>query len=97
MGVDKKEIITAFNSSVRELQQGIDMHCRLVASILEGQVDERNIHSFLYLCPKRSRELKLKCAIKQTIDVLEESKKAFKSKKLEALRKMLTEVLIETD
>ena len=97
MDVDKKEIINEFNGSVRKLQQGIDMHCRLVTSILEGQVDEQNIQSFLSICPTRSRELKLQRAIKEAIDVLEESRKSFKSKKLKALRKMLTDVLIETE
>ena len=35
MGLDKKEIINVLNTSVKELQQGIDTHCCLVASILE--------------------------------------------------------------
>jgi hypothetical protein len=49
------------------------------------------------LCPRRSRELMMKTAIKEAIDVLEESRKAFKSKRLEALRKKLTQVLIDAD
>lgn len=97
MGLDKKDMINALNTSIKELQQGIDMHCCLVASILEEQVDERNLLPLLDLCPKRSRELKLKEAIKEAIDILEESRKAFKSKKLEALRKKLTQVLIDAD
>ena len=37
----------------------------------------------------------LKEAIREAIKVIEDSRKAFKSKKLEALRKKLTSVLIE--
>jgi hypothetical protein len=47
------------------------------------------------LCSSRSREHVLKTAIRETIDTLEETRKAFKSKTLEALRKKLTQVLID--
>ena len=43
-------------------------------------------------CPHRRR---LKATLKETITVLEESRKAFKSKQLEALRKKLIGVLAE--
>ena len=95
MPVDKRDLIDALHISVKELQQGIDMHCCLITSIFKGQVDERNLRPLLELCPKRSREPMLKEAIKEAIDVLEESRKAFKSKRLEALRKKLTQVLID--
>ena len=97
MGIDKRELINALNASVRELQRGIELHCCLVTSILEGQVDERNLEPLLDMCPKRSRELQMREALKEAIDVLEESRKAFKSKRLEALRKKLTHVLIVVD
>jgi len=97
MGLDKKDIISAINTSVKELQQGIDMHCCLVRSILEGQIDDRNLRPLLDLCPKRSRELVLEKVIKEAIEELEESRKAFKSKRLEALRKKLTQTLIDTN
>lgn len=96
MAVSKQELIKVLNVSIKELQQGIDMHCCLVSSILEGQVDECNLRPPMDMCPKRSREHLLKDAIKEAIDVLEESRKAFKSKKLEILRKKLTQVLIDT-
>ena len=94
MELDKKDIINAISTSVKELQQGIDTHCCLVTSILGKKVDERNLRPVLNLCPKRSRERSLEKAIKEAIDVIEESRKAFKSKKLEVLRKKLTSVLI---
>ena len=37
----KKEIINALNNNAKELRQGIDMHCCLVSSILEGKADEQ--------------------------------------------------------
>jgi ferrous iron transport protein A len=33
MGVDKRDLINALNTSVKELQQGIDLHCCLVSSM----------------------------------------------------------------
>lgn len=96
MNVGKQDLINAINESVKELHQGIDRHRCLVASVLQEQLDERNVRPLLDLCPSRSRELRLTEAIKEAIDILEESRKAFKSKKLEALRKRLTQVLIDT-
>ena len=97
MGVDKRELINALNTSVKGLQQGIELYCCLTTSILEGRVDERNLKPLSDLCPKRSRELLMRDAIKEAIDMLEESRKAFKSKRLEVLRKKLTQVLIGAD
>lgn len=97
MELGKSDLIKALNTSVKELQQGIDTHCCLVTSILEEQVDERNLRPLMDLCPRRSCELVMRGAIKEAIDVLEESRKAFKSKRLEILRKKLTQVLIDTN
>ncbi len=97
MGDDKRDLIDVLNTSVKELRQRIDVHCCLVTSILEGRVDENGLRSLMDPCPRRSRELMMKTAIKEAIDVLEESRKAFKSKRLEALRRKLTQVLIDAD
>ncbi len=43
MTVDKKDLIEALHTSAQELQQGIAMHRCLVASFLDGQVDEENV------------------------------------------------------
>lgn len=97
MGVEKKELIHALSASIRELQQDIDNHCCLVASLMDDGVDERNLRPLMDLCPERKREARLKTAIKEAIDVIEESRRAFKSKKLEILRKKLTQVLIDAN
>jgi len=94
---DNKELISALNTSLRELRKRVDLHCCRVTSILGEQVDERNLRPLLDLCPKRPRELRLEKAIQEAVDTLEESRKAFKSKRLESLRKRLTQVLIESD
>lgn len=97
MGLDKKDIINTINTSAKELQHGIDMHCCLMTSILEGHMDARNLQPLFDLCPKSSREFRLEKAIQEAIDVIEESRKAFKSKRLEHLRKKLTKVLMTTE
>ena len=95
MNEEKQELINALTNNIKELQQGIDIHCCLVTSIVEGRMDDRYLQPLLDKCPKRSRELKLEKAIKEAIDILEETRKSFKSKTLEALRKKLTQVLID--
>ncbi len=96
MQMNKQALLHVLNQSVKDLQQGIDTHCCLVSSLLEEPVDERNFNRVLQRCPKRSREVALEQAIKEAIAVLEESRKAFKSKRLGLLRKRLTDVLVET-
>ncbi len=91
---DKIELISAINESVQELQQGIDTHRCLLSSILEQQIDKDSYRQLMGVCPSRRREKEMKDAIQETIEVLEESRKAFKSKKLETLRKKLIKVLI---
>lgn len=97
MSPNQNALINALNTSVKDLQQGIDMHCCLVASFLNEKVDQRNLKPLINFCPLKSRELLLKNAIREAIDILEESRKAFKSKQLELLRKRLTQVLLNVD
>jgi hypothetical protein len=89
----KQNLITALNTSVKELQQGIDLHCRLLTSVLQGNIEKQNPLAVLDAPPRQSREQMMREAINEAIEELEESRKAFKSKKLEALRKKLTRVL----
>lgn len=90
----KEELMSALHKSVKDLQQGIDIHTGLIASILE---DTGGHFKPFPETSSRSRESRMKEAIKEAIDVLDESRKAFKSKRLEALRKKLTQVLIDID
>lgn len=93
----KKDLADAIKLSIRQLQQGIDVHCSLISSMLKEPVDERNLQPIFELLPRKSREDKLRQAIQEAIDILEESRKVFKSKNLGTLRKNLIRVLIETN
>lgn len=95
--ISKEELIRALHYRANELRQGIDAYTDLVASILKEGVDEPHLYPFLEFCPFRSREHRMKEAIREAIDALEESRKSFKSKQLESLRKKLTQVLIDAD
>lgn len=92
----KQKLITALNTSVRELQQGIDLHCRLLTSVLQENNENQDLLPVLDTPLKQSQEQMMRKAINEAIEELEETRKAFKSKKLEALRKKLTQVLINT-
>ena len=94
-GLGKEELIVALSRSVKDLQQGIDTHSCLIASILGNRVDARNLKPVLENCPSRTREMMMKEALMEAIEVLDESRKAFKSKQLETLRKRLTQVLVD--
>jgi hypothetical protein len=92
----KEELLSALHQSVRELRHGIDIHTCLIASLLEDKVEGNQPKPLWDLCRSMSREDRLKHAIREAIEVLEESRKSFKSKRLEALRKQLTQVLIDS-
>ncbi len=94
---ERNQVVEAINRSVSELYQGLETHRCLMASILEKNLDKKSVDSLLSFCPSRGRENRLRDAIKEAIDVLEESRKAFKSKRLEQLRKNLTQVLIDSE
>jgi hypothetical protein len=94
-GTKKTDFIEIIDKSTEELHQRIDMHRYLMATILEKKVSEKRLHKVVL--PSTQRELRFKEALGEAIEVLEETRKAFKSKKLEALRKKLTQVLIEAE
>lgn len=97
MVADKNTLAHALNSSIKDLQQGIDRHCVLISSIMANQIEFQDLKPFFEACPSKTRELALKKAIKDAIDTLEDTRKAFKSKQLEMLRKRLTQVLVDAD
>lgn len=96
MNPGKTALIGTINKNFEELQQGIERLRCLVVSLLEHQPDDFMSIPSLELCPYKSRENILREAIKEAIPVLEESRKAFKSKRLEALRKKLTQILVDS-
>ncbi len=92
---NKRDLITVIEKSAEELHEKIDMHRYLMTTILDQKVGEGNIKQ-ISLPSYSADEGRLKEAIQEAIEVLEESRKAFKSKRLETLRKKLTQVLIES-
>ena len=94
--MNKKDLIKTIDKSAEELHQRIDMHRYLMNTILEQRVGDESIKR-LSLSSNSHDQSRLKEAIKETIEVLEQTRKGFKSKRLEALRKKLTQVLIESN
>ena len=93
--INKRDLINVIDKSAEELHQRIDMQRYLMATIIEKRVGDVKLNRILLSCSS-SNESRLKEAIKEAIDVLEETRKAFKSTKWAALRKKLTHVLIES-
>jgi len=92
-GGQKRALIEIIDKNTEELHQKINMHRYLMASILDKKISEKRLNEIIL--PHSHRELRLKETIKETIEALEETRKAFKSKRLEELRKKLMQVLIE--
>ena len=92
---NKRDLITAVDRSAQELHQRIDMHRCLMATILEQRVGDGTLKR-LSLSSYSPVETRLREALSETIEVLEQTRKAFKSKRLETLRKRLTQALIES-
>ena len=83
----------ALTQSVQVLQQSVAQHQRLLTHAMEGGEERVEIDTRLILdCPHRRR---LRETLAEAITVLEETRKAFKSKRLEALRNKLIGVLAE--
>jgi predicted nucleotide-binding protein (sugar kinase/HSP70/actin superfamily) len=92
--ITKKDLIEVINKSTEDLHKQIDMFRYLITTILDKRVIENSLHRFHL--PVSHYELRLKESIQEAIEELEETKKAFKSKRLEVLRRKLTSVLIDT-
>jgi hypothetical protein len=78
----------ALDRSVREIREKIEQHERLLGHLEEGDLE----------IPDRAfggHGPRLKAVLLEAVEVLEKSRKAFKSKELEALRKRLIGVLAE--
>lgn len=79
--------IEDLKQSISQLHQKLDGHCHILARLEDLQVlIDNDIVNQKYLSCARDRERKLVQAVQEAILVLEESRKAFRSKKLENLR-----------
>ncbi len=77
----------------KDIQIMLKDHERLLSS-LKKEDNKLVLKRCVSTCPHKR---KLKEVLLESIQVLEESKKAFKSKQLETLRKKLTRILAEID
>lgn len=85
------KIHEAIEQSAGELQECIDGHHRLLKALLGEEAIKAKLEKCVFVdCPHKH---KLKKTLIDTIQVLEETRKAFKSKRLEALRKKLIGIL----
>ncbi|MBE0569423.1 MAG: hypothetical protein IH576_02155 [Deltaproteobacteria bacterium] len=75
-----------------ELHKGVELQRGILRQLLSGEAGLAGCEGGCPLgeCEKISR---MKSVLKETIEVLEETKSAFKSKRLEVLRRKLIEVL----
>jgi hypothetical protein len=82
----------ALQLSAEELGRRAEAHRRLLARALEGREAALDVCP-LADCPHRRV---LRETLLNAVEVLEDTRRAFKSKKLEALRKGMIEVLAES-
>jgi len=79
--------------SAENLQRQFDEHCRLLCTVtLKGIVAGKRKQDICADCPYK---LKFKETIVSTIQILENTRKNFKSKQIELLRKELTAILVQ--
>jgi hypothetical protein len=90
---NKKQLIKLIERSTQDLHHRVDMQQHVLLSIL-GQIKDGCPVDLCPVvdCPHRRL---LRQVLAETIEVLEETKKAFKSKRLESLRKKLTMLLMD--
>ena len=88
-------LIKIIEGRTQDLHHRIDMQHAMMLSILGHPINGCPIDVYsLVDCPHKRL---LRQVLRETIETLEETKKAFKSKQLEELRKKLIRVLAESD
>jgi hypothetical protein len=85
--------IDILQASARELQQRAEEHRRLITAAIEEN-DVRGVLDACHLSDCSHRQ-ELKEILVEAISVLEDTRKAFKSRQIEALRKKMIRILAE--
>ncbi len=91
--LNENDILRKLHDRTEELHKRMDAQCAMMENLINSGIKKDGATSSLSH-QTAEREKRLADALKDTIDVLEETKKSFKSKRLEMLRKRLTKVLI---
>ena len=86
-------LLTDMAKNVAEMQQYLE---KLGLLLDEPEIARASADDLNRLLTPSTREATLKAAILEAIDELEESRKSFKSKRLEKLRKRLTQALLDS-
>lgn len=92
---NKADVIKIIDKSTEDLHSRIDMQRHILTAVIEKKIKKAEICPDCVFadCPHKKR---LREVLTEAIGVLEETKKAFKSKRIEALRKRLMQVLTES-
>jgi hypothetical protein len=96
MNQRRQDLLTTINRRMAVLQQEIDRCRGLIESVLAEDMNASALMDVQARLSLDHDDLALKRLVREAIEVLDESRKAFKSKKLEMLRKRLTEALAES-
>lgn len=94
--LSKEEFRSLLEKSSQELHRKIDCHYARIASMLDRSGESAGTIQLDRL-PAFEREDRFKAAFIETIEILEETRKSFKSRQLEALRRRLTQVLMDAE
>ncbi|MDL1979457.1 MAG: hypothetical protein ACNY01_12575 [Desulfobacteria bacterium] len=92
----KADLIRIIDSSTKDLHNRVDMQRHILATVIDKKIKKADIcpDCLFSECPYKK---KLKRVLTESIAVLEGTKRSFKSKKLELLRKDFIRLLAETD
>ncbi|MEW6163264.1 MAG: hypothetical protein AB1606_08160 [Nitrospirota bacterium] len=96
MEADKKNsLIEIIDRSTSDLHNRVDMQRHILKTIIEKKINRAEIcpDCIFSDCPHKKR---LREVLTETIEVLEDTRKAFKSNRLEVLRKRLMQILAES-
>ena len=92
----KTDLMKIIDNNTKDLHNRIDMQRHILTAVIEKKIKRTEICADCLFsdCPHKKR---LKDVLTEVIGILEDTKKAFKSKRLEVLRKKLIQVLAESD
>jgi len=99
VGCDKPGENHVLNARIKELAREINMQSRMISAIVEKDENGTEPENLDKGSAERPdpRKAMLEEAVRDAIEVLEQSRKSFKSKQLAGLRKKLTEVLLDSN
>jgi hypothetical protein len=92
----KADLIKIIDKSSEDLHNRIDMQRHILTTVIDKKIKKTEIcpDCIFAECPHKKR---LRDVLTEAIRILEDTRKAFKSKRLEVLRKKLIQVLAEND